>query len=241
MVPISLRMKRIADMASPLPVADIGCDHGFVSIYLVLQRGVSKAIAMDINEGPLERAREHIQEYDLKDRIDVRLSDGAKELKEGEVKTAVIAGMGGRLTIRIIKDSFDKFSKMESMVLSPHSEVDQVRRYLFESGFVITDEDMVYDEGKYYTIIKCSYRKDTEDEKVSKYPYGENGLMFGPKLIEKKHPVLKEYLKYRLDKLNQIKENIINKGYAKNGSSLDRVKEIESEISQIEELITEWR
>ena len=241
MVPISLRMRKIADMSSALPVADIGCDHGFVSIYLVLEKGVSRAIAMDINEGPLMRAREHIREYDLTDRIDVRRSDGAKALKQGEVETAIIAGMGGRLTIKILEDSFDKFSQMESLVLSPHSEVDQVRKYLFEKGFVILDEDMVYDEEKYYTIIKCSYQNDKNGVGKKDYPYGESGFIFGPKLIEKKHPILKEYLEYRLNKYRQIKENIINKGYAKNTSSANRLTEIEDEIKMAEELITEWR
>lgn len=241
MVPISLRMRKIADMASALPVADIGCDHGFVSIYLVLEKGVSRAIAMDINEGPLMRAREHIREYDLTDRIDVRRSDGAKALEKGEVETAIIAGMGGRLTIKIIEDSFDKFSQMESLVLSPHSEVDQVRKYLFENGFVIIDEDMVYDEEKYYTIIKCSYQNDKNGVGKKDYPYGESGFIFGPKLIEKKHPILKEYLEYRLNKYRQIKENIIKKGYAKNTSSANRLTEIEDEIKMAGELITEWR
>lgn len=241
MVPISLRMRKIADMASPLTVADIGCDHGFVSIYMVLEKNVSRAIAMDINEGPLMRAREHIREYDLTDRIEVRRSDGAKALKKGEVETAIIAGMGGRLTVRILKDSFDKFSQMESIVLSPHSETDQVRKYLFENGFVILDEDMVYDEEKYYTIIKCSCQKGQKETENKEYPYGESGYIYGPKLIDKKHPILKEYLEYRLNKYIQIKENIIKKGYAKKGSSINRLTEIENDIKLIEELITEWR
>ena len=63
MVPVSLRMKKIADMVSVKSIADIGCDHGYISIYLVTQKGIDHAIAMDINEGPLSRALRTIASF----------------------------------------------------------------------------------------------------------------------------------------------------------------------------------
>ena len=74
---LSNRMQALTDMVTPgTVITDVGCDHGFVSVYLV-QRGLSpRVIAMDVRSGPLERAREHIREYGLQDRIETRLSDG---------------------------------------------------------------------------------------------------------------------------------------------------------------------
>lgn len=198
MVPISLRMKTIADMVPQgLSVADIGCDHGFVAIYLVTERKAPYAVAMDVNEGPLIRAKEHIEQYGLEDVIKTRLSDGACELGMGETQAAVIAGMGGRLTIKILEDSIDKFRAMKSFVLSPHSDIPLVREYIYNQGFVIEDEECVLDEGKYYMMMRITYSGKSavlsDDEKE-----------YGPVLIKKKHPVLKEYLEHELAKMTEI-------------------------------------
>ena len=82
---LSNRMQALTDMVTPgTVITDVGCDHGFVSVYLV-QKGLSpRVIAMDVRSGPLERAREHIREYGLQDRIETRLSDGLHGLKTGE-------------------------------------------------------------------------------------------------------------------------------------------------------------
>ena len=226
-------MKSIADMVSGDSVADIGCDHGFVCIYLIQEKGIRHAIAMDINDGPLLRAKEHISRYGLDDRIDIRKSDGAINLNDGEADCAIIAGMGGRLTIKILKDSAEKFRKMDSIVLSPHSEADIVRGYLAESGYVIEDEDMVYDEGKYYPIIKCSYSGDNDPKRIM----DETELLYGGVLIRKKHPVLKDYLIYRHDKLTEIKERLSQKGYATESAGHTRLKEVSHQLKMIEKLI----
>lgn len=82
---LSNRMQALTDMVTPgTVITDVGCDHGFVSVYLV-QKGISpRVIAMDVRPGPLEHAREHIREYGLEDRIETRLSDGLHSLKTGE-------------------------------------------------------------------------------------------------------------------------------------------------------------
>ena len=92
---LSNRMQALTDMVTPgTVITDVGCDHGFVSVYLV-QKGLSpRVIAMDVRSGPLERAREHIREYGLQDRIETRLSDGLHGLKTGEANGMICAGHG---------------------------------------------------------------------------------------------------------------------------------------------------
>ena len=232
MVPVSKRMKKIAEMVSAKRVADIGCDHGFISIYLIKEKDVDHVFAMDINDGPLKRAYEHVNEYGLRNRIEVIKSDGAKAIKPGEADGAVIAGMGGRLTERIILDSIDVFQKMDEMILSPQSEIDHVRRFLIQNGFDILDEDMVLDESKFYVIIKCSY-----DASV-KRQIDDVQALYGPVLIEKKHPVLIDYLNERLIKLEDIVKRIDEGTEQKSDKKRARTDEVNGEIELIRGLLS---
>lgn len=235
MVPVSERMKRIADMVTPgLSVADIGCDHGFVAIYLVTQRQAPKAIAMDVNEGPLIRAREHIEQYGLSDIIEVRLSDGAQKLTVGETQAAIIAGMGGRLTVRIIEQSGEVFAGMKEFVLSPQSDIAYVRKYLYSAGFVIEAEDMVYDEGKYYMIMRCRHSSETGE-------LTEEQAEFGPQLIATKHPVLKDYLQMKRDKLLEIRKHLTvsedESDVNRKSAISDRINEVDISIEMIKKTL----
>lgn len=174
---LSLRLKRLADnVRSKGVVADIGCDHGFTSIYLVKKHLAARAIAMDINPGPLERAREHVLQYQMQDKISLRLSDGAKELSSGEVDTLLISGMGGALICRILRESETVVRSVSELVLSPQSEVHLVRRCIHELGFLIAAEEMVRDAGKYYVLIRAVPGEETYPE--------ETDYIYGRKLIE---------------------------------------------------------
>ena len=103
---LSKRLYAVASLVTEgASVADIGTDHGYVPIYLMKNKIASKVIALDINKGPLERARMHVIGHGLKGQIETRLSDGLKNVKPGEVDTMIAAGMGGGLVIKILNDS----------------------------------------------------------------------------------------------------------------------------------------
>ena len=102
---LSKRLYAVAGLVTKgASVADIGTDHGYIPIYLIEQGISPKAIALDINKGPLERARMHIVGHGLKDRIETRLSDGLEAVMPGEVDTMIAAGMGGGLIIKILTE-----------------------------------------------------------------------------------------------------------------------------------------
>ena len=157
---LSERLRMTASMVEPgSRVADVGCDHGYVAIHLV-QSGVCPwVLAMDVNRGPLERAREHIREAGLSSRIEVRLSDGlhAMEWKEGrpEADTLLCAGIGGRLACRIMEESREKLALMRRVILQPQSEISRVRKFLLERGYRIEAEDMVEEDGKFYPMMRA--------------------------------------------------------------------------------------
>lgn len=156
---MSVRLKEIAELLrcpEKLKVADVGCDHGYVSIYLVTHGIAKECIAMDVRSGPLSGAKDNIDEYGLSDSINTRLSDGVKELKQGEADALVIAGMGGNLMRRILEEGKPKELGIKTAVLQPQSDIADFRQYLRDSGFVITDERVIEEDGKFYFPMKVS-------------------------------------------------------------------------------------
>ena len=222
---LSGRMQMVADMVTKGNVlADIGCDHGFVSIYL-LENGICpKVIAMDVNEGPLLRAREHIDERGLTPYIDVRLSDGMEKLLLKEADSVLIAGMGGRLVIKILTDCMDKAKALQEIILQPQSELHLVRQFLTDAGYHIIQEDMVKDNGKFYPAMRVVWREGKTQA------LSEEELWFGPLLLKEKHPVLREYLTNEKLKYAKIAEDI-----GKNSNNID--KETEETIRKRRSLI----
>lgn len=204
-VRISQRLKAVAGFVRPgSRIADIGTDHGYVPIYLAEQGRIGSALAMDVRPGPLERAKEHIREYEAYCKhpisITARLSDGLQKLSPGEADTVIIAGMGGELVIRILKEGRHVWSSVDHYILSPQSDLDKVRRFLAESGFVIRDETMVQEEGKYYTIMSVGRGQMRYDSQVQ--------YLYGKILMEKKDTVLQEYLEKERRRIYGILEGL---------------------------------
>lgn len=169
MISLSKRLHAVAEMAAGGNVtADIGCDHAHVSIYLIENHMTEHVIACDINRGPLEKADENIRQAGLSDCIELRLADGLSGIGRGETDTIVIAGMGGPLMKRILEDADDIITDGTVLVLSPQSDVGAFRRYLCSHGYCITDERLIYEDDKYYPIIKaikglpCNYSDECD-------------------------------------------------------------------------------
>ena len=227
---LSERMNRVVRLAGTGDVvADIGCDHGYVSIYLVREGIFKKAIAMDVRSGPLSRATANIAEAGMADVIETRLSDGLDALKGGEAECAVIAGMGGNITKRIIENNLDKARNMR-LVLQPQSEIASVRRFVREKGFIITAEDIVYEEGIYYQMFVAEVQGGNEDAMAAvndiaseTQTEADNNLYdtYGPILLRSRNPVLLDYLKWEEGVYRDILEKLAERGIR--GTGCDEV------------------
>lgn len=185
---LSLRMEQVVAMVETCSAAaDIGCDHGYVAIELIRRKIAGTVIAMDVRQGPLSRAQEHIEREHLTGQIQCRLSDGLEKLQPGEVQEIVIAGMGGPLMIRILENGRESLDRVQTLVLQPQSEIPEVRRYLHKSGWKITQEAMIKEEGKYYTVIQAKPGKETYESPLE-YQYGAC-------LLRDRCGIFEEYLK----------------------------------------------
>ena len=228
---LSKRLYAVAGLVTEgASVADIGTDHGYVPIYLV-ERGIaSKVIAMDVNQGPLNRARMHIVGHGLGDRIETRLSDGLAMIRPGEVDTVIASGMGGPLTIRILQEGKEVADQLNALILQPQSEICRVRRFLTENGYRIEQEDMVLEDGKYYPVMRVVHG--------TKEPYEEWEYLYGKRLLEARHPVLLEFLKREL----HIKESILEQLAGRSGSesARERAEEICREREWIRKALAQY-
>lgn len=210
---LSKRLETIVSMVPELGaegcVADVGTDHGFVPIRLVELGLCGRALAMDVRPGPLERAREHIRQHGLEGRIETRLGDGLERLRPGEAQAVVIAGMGGELMLRILKEGAHVRGQVAHWILSPQSELSRFRHGLEEMGLCIREESMVLEDGKYYTVLDV-IPGEMHYQREYQYRYGDC-------LIRKNSPVLREFLEREMEKNRRIRERLESLGRGEHG------------------------
>lgn len=188
MVKLSKRLKQIADFV-PLGtiVADIGTDHALLPSYLVQERIVPSAIAVDVSEGPLEVARKQVHSLLLADKISVRLGDGLAAITPGEVQTVVIAGMGGATIKKILTQSPQVVASLQRMILQPNIAAEFIRTWALYSNWKIVDEEIIYEDERFYEIIVLEPGKMQIEDEIY--------LFLGPRLVEKYHLHLVDFLK----------------------------------------------
>lgn len=155
-VVLSERLQTVASMVTPgMRVCDVGCDHGFVSIWLVEQQVSPSVLAMDVREGPLGAAARHVAERCLESRIETRLSNGLHNYEAGEADSLICAGMGGRLMQRILEADKDKTDSFGELILQPQSELEQFRHFLRKNNYLIQEEEILLEDGKFYQVMRA--------------------------------------------------------------------------------------
>ncbi|MBQ7956476.1 MAG: SAM-dependent methyltransferase [Clostridia bacterium] len=174
MIKLDARLKMAAEEVRPgKRIADIGTDHAYLPAFLIENNICPSAIAADIGKGPLENARKITStSKDLSDRIELRLSDGLKEIKEDEVDDIVIAGMGGILIAEILTAAPWVKDENKRLILQPMSHAEDVRKYLCENGFEIIKEKACTDGRHNYIIIVAEFRNKENDKDEAFYYKG---------------------------------------------------------------------
>ena len=226
MMELSKRLQAVADLVTAhYKLADIGTDHAYIPIYLTQQKKITEAVALDVNEGPLQRAEEHIRENGLEAEIETRLSNGFQALQPGEVQSAVIAGMGGGLVIRILTEGEEVVRKLEECILQPQSEIGKVRAFLLEKGYEFLEEDMVCEDGKYYPMMRVEHGS-------MKLP-AKGELEYGNPALQRSIGVWSAYLRAERGKTDVILKTLVDNGQEKS----DRYVELLDKRSRMVDML----
>ena len=236
MIKLSPRLQIIYDMVPQAEtVADVGCDHGYLTISVLESNKAQKAIAMDVNRGPLQSAEINVRQANLSDKVEFRLSDGLAGLQPGEANVICICGMGGALIKRIIKANLSIAQRAQTLILEPQSEYKALREFLIANDFKFIDEDLCTEEGKIYPIMKLSW----SDQKVK---LTEAQLEYGPVILEKKPDLLKTLLDKNKNEYTTIIEKL-NKIPSKDVTSQIQNKKAQllNELDLIQQVERDWR
>lgn len=195
-ISLSPRLQTIANWVEPDSLlADIGTDHGYLPLSLLQTGKISHAIAADLNEGPLDRAKSLSQHYQIP--LDLRLSNGLEKISPSEVDTITIAGMGGLTIAGILAQWQHQTPWNGTFLLQPMSTQYDLRLFLLENHYHIQKEQTVREGNTYYSVLAV---KTTASEHP--HPYTEGELWVGRHSTSHPDPLRKEFLQYWAEKTN---------------------------------------
>ena len=195
-IPLSKRLQVCAGFVAPGDrVADIGCDHGYLSIYLLRSGIAASAIAADINEMPLQSAKRNAEKFGVAENIRFYLSDGVKSIPR-DFDTMVCAGMGADTMISILEAAPWLRDRQYRLILQCQSKTQELRRYLSEQGWLIRAESVLRDGRFLYTVMEVLW-----DPEAPRLTVGQ--WYFSPALLAAKDPEVPEYYQQVLFRLNR--------------------------------------
>ena len=222
---LSGRLRAITEMVPYTEtVADIGCDHGKLAVWLVRQGRAQRVICGDISIKSLDKARRLAEAEGLSDRITTRAGSGLGILAAGEADTAVIAGMGGELIVSILETDMDKAPDI--LVLSCHTSAGVLRGWLAENGYRFDDEALVEEKGHFYPIMRLVRGQSSE--------LTTEECEFGPVLLKDKPEVLRRLVEKRIRKAKDIRGRLER---ADSQRKAELLAEAEEKLRRYEEVL----
>lgn len=228
MIKLSNRLKKIAELVDfGATVIDVGTDHGYVPNFLCEKKISRDIIATDISKNSLEKSIELTRERDNEKYIRNILANGIVKENRDNI---IIAGLGGIQIAEIILNSIEIARSAKKLILQPMQKTNILRRELNNMGFEIIDEEIIFEDDRYFEIILARYSGQIKKlEEVDFY--------FSKSLIEKRDKVYLDFMRERQRELEKILSNINNdsdrtkKRSGELKSLLIRTKEAIDEIS----------
>ena len=224
--------RRLAAVAASVPrgsvPADIGTDHGLLPISLVESKICPRAIATELNEGPFLAAKLALEQSGLQAKISLRRGDGLTPLRPGEAQVIVIAGMGGGTIRGILARSKAILDLAGRLILQPMSDAGALRLWICASGWKITDESLVEEDGRVYPVIVAEPGLEPTRDPLR--------LELGPRLLEKKDPLLGCYLEKIVAGYRRVLSGLARSSSDEAGQKAvlieKKVAEIEKEVAK---------
>lgn len=157
-VKLDSRLSAVASLIREgVTVADIGTDHAYLLAYMLQNNLITKGIAADLRQGPLDNARRTLVECGELEKVRLVLSDGLDEIKKGDCEDVVLAGMGGILIKEILERTDWIFDESIHIVAQPMTHAEVLRRFYAENGFKILKEAAATDGKRCYCVISAQY------------------------------------------------------------------------------------
>ena len=188
---ISKRLKAVASLVDTKRVIDVGCDHGYLDIYLTLFKDCD-CIATDISKNAIKSCIDNINLYNLNDKIKVVVTDGINGININKEDTIVLSGMGTKTIIDILSNKM----LSNDIIISSNNHLEELRRFMISIGYYIDEEIYILEHGIHYVIIKFKKGK----KEYNKYEY-----ILGPVVINDI-----EYRKYILNHYKSLLDKIPN-------------------------------
>ena len=224
--------KRLEQVATMIPschtVADVGTDHGFLAVALIDKGIAQQVLAIDVNRGPLESAKGFVKERGLEQQITCRLGDGLAATAVGEVDCAVICGMGGELMQHIISVGPEW---LQTYVLQPQSHREELKKFLVQQGYGITEEQCLQEGKQYYDIWVVERGANSV---YSTLPADSILWEYGALLKAQRPQVWVDYIQRRIDTLQSIVVHM-REASTDNGE----IRRMGKEIQELQTLVSE--
>ena len=221
--PLSNRLLACCDFVSPGDrVADIGCDHGYLGIYLLKNGIASNVIASDVNEKPLQSALHNAVKFGVKEHMSFYLSNGVRSIPR-EFDVLVCAGMGGDTMISILEAAPWLKDPKYRLILQCQSKRPELRRYLTRQGFAICRETLAQDGKFLYPVMEVVYTPGQMLTAAECY--------ITPALLASGSPLLPAFLNRVTGGLRQTVEGLSRTG----GEKYEEYLAILGELQKLEE------
>ena len=226
-----MRLRAIAEQVPKgARLADVGTDHAYLPVWLLRNQCISFAIASDLREGPLQRGMETARQWEIpSEKIAFRCSAGLDSIKESEVDTIVIAGMGGETIAHILDEAAWSHTPHLYFLLQPMSSIPELRFYLQENDFQIEKETVVFEQGKYYTILAVRPGKMTPLTLAETWAGRQNE---GEKMQHR--------TAYLEDLIRRREKALAGMKFAVSGISDEQIREQEQLLKELQEMREEW-
>ncbi len=189
------RLKLIYDMIPQCRIlSDIGTDHAYIPAYALLNNKCQKALACDLRQGPIERARRTRKKYNLENKMELRLGSGLEPIEEHEADVIIMAGMGSFLIEELIEQSIKKTQSANYLLLQPMTGQEKIRPFLWNKGFEVVDEGLINEGKRIYQVILVRYKGKKRDcwDRIDEF--------IGEKLIDKNDTLLLDWVKEQIRK-----------------------------------------
>lgn len=226
--------KRLTNVGDFVPensrLADIGSDHAYLPVALMLQKKISFAVAGEVVKGPFESAKKQVLKNGLAEHIIVRLADGLDAvLEEDQITAVTICGMGGALIRNILEAGYQKqkINGSARLILQPNVGEHIVRQWLVDHGYSILEEMIMEENNKRYEIIVAEKLRQTEE-------YSDLEIFFGPKLLQEKSAIFEKKWQSELEQRQAIIEKLSHSKV----DQLAKKQRINAEIEWIKEVLT---